>query len=121
MNSVDVAKKACSTCGETKPLSEFHRNAKAKDGREYSCKPCTNERVKTSHERRRQEMGEDEWRRYRREVVAKSRQKPSVRNRGRQQQKAYSDALSELRERHQKEFDALYQRHLYDAGLTSGY
>lgn len=32
--------KTCRICGETKPLSEFHRSTTAPDGRQYRCKPC---------------------------------------------------------------------------------
>lgn len=33
-------RKSCSVCGETKPLSDFYRQAKAKDGRQAQCKAC---------------------------------------------------------------------------------
>tara|TARA_R110002096_G_scaffold152150_1_gene315103 strand:- start:378 stop:857 length:480 start_codon:yes stop_codon:yes gene_type:complete len=36
--------KICSTCGESKELSEFHRKRKAKDGLSYTCKSCVKER-----------------------------------------------------------------------------
>ncbi|NUR65140.1 MAG: hypothetical protein HOQ47_05215 [Streptomyces sp.] len=36
----DELSKACRTCGETKPLSDFHRRSRAKDGRQLHCKPC---------------------------------------------------------------------------------
>lgn len=32
--------KACSKCKEVKPLADFHRNKKAKDGRQSRCKIC---------------------------------------------------------------------------------
>jgi hypothetical protein len=34
--------KTCTKCGETKPLSEFHRAAKGKDGTRPDCKMCVN-------------------------------------------------------------------------------
>lgn len=33
--------KRCSTCGFTKPLTEFNKNHKSKDGHQYSCRECT--------------------------------------------------------------------------------
>jgi len=35
-----VTEKRCSTCGELKPLSEYHTARKAKDGLMYACKIC---------------------------------------------------------------------------------
>ena len=32
--------KACSKCGKTKPLGEYHRRARGIGGRHASCKPC---------------------------------------------------------------------------------
>ena len=32
--------KECSTCREVKPLAEFNRLKKAKDGRQYNCREC---------------------------------------------------------------------------------
>lgn len=33
-------KKHCNICKKTKPVSDFYRNHKAKDGLAYQCKPC---------------------------------------------------------------------------------
>lgn len=38
--------KKCGKCGEEKPLSDFHRNKVAKDGRQSQCKVCNLARVK---------------------------------------------------------------------------
>ena len=35
-----TASKRCTSCGLTKPLDDFHRNAHHKDGRSYDCKRC---------------------------------------------------------------------------------
>lgn len=35
------AQKVCSHCGVSKPLSEFHKNSKTKDGHQSWCKSCT--------------------------------------------------------------------------------
>ena len=32
--------KRCSTCGETKPLAEFHKNKRRPDGLQERCKTC---------------------------------------------------------------------------------
>lgn len=32
--------KTCSKCGETKPLDEFHRLTRSKDGHQSRCKLC---------------------------------------------------------------------------------
>ena len=37
---IDVAVKQCSGCGEMKPLTEYHRNQRTKDGYQYNCKEC---------------------------------------------------------------------------------
>ena len=38
--------KTCSKCKEVKPLDEFHKQKKAKDGRQSECGACANERMK---------------------------------------------------------------------------
>lgn len=38
----DRDEKACSVCRVVKPLTDFHRHAKAKDGRQSRCKDCNN-------------------------------------------------------------------------------
>lgn len=40
INSDSYKKKKCSRCGENKYFSEFHRNAKSKDGYLDVCKQC---------------------------------------------------------------------------------
>lgn len=37
---VDGATKACTRCGEVKPLTEYHRASQASDGRKPWCKVC---------------------------------------------------------------------------------
>lgn len=34
--------KRCSKCGATKPLEDFHRETKGKDGRAAACRDCKN-------------------------------------------------------------------------------
>ena len=35
-----MLKKKCKTCGELKPLSEYNKRGRAKDGLQYNCKSC---------------------------------------------------------------------------------
>ncbi len=37
--------KPCSVCHESKPLSEYHKNASNKDGHQYHCKACQSKRA----------------------------------------------------------------------------
>jgi hypothetical protein len=43
--------KRCPDCGELKPLSEFPRNKRTKDGLATYCKPCHNARGRASRDR----------------------------------------------------------------------
>lgn len=38
----DPGTKFCTKCLEIKPKSEFYRNSRAKDGLQWTCRPCTN-------------------------------------------------------------------------------
>lgn len=40
MEVMPATEKKCSKCGGTKPLDDFYKNKKNKDGKSYSCKPC---------------------------------------------------------------------------------
>ncbi len=40
--------KRCASCGETKPLGDFYREAKARDGRHSYCKECSRARARES-------------------------------------------------------------------------
>lgn len=48
-------KKRCTKCGEVKPLGEFYRKSKARDGHDFRCKVCAKTAVSTwnatNHER----------------------------------------------------------------------
>ena len=39
----NVVTKKCVTCGRELPVSEFHKNAKNKDGLQSKCKSCVSE------------------------------------------------------------------------------
>lgn len=50
--------KICTKCKKTKPISEFHKQKKAKDGYSYWCKECMkeyNKKYNQSHKKQRQE------------------------------------------------------------------
>ena len=47
--------KLCKCCGQIKPLSEFQRNKRHKDGHDYKCKECVNARRKTLRAKRKAE------------------------------------------------------------------
>ena len=47
------ASKVCACCKIEKPLSEFGKNARLKDGHNIYCKVCQNEKIRESRERRK--------------------------------------------------------------------
>ena len=47
------ASKVCACCKIEKPLSEFGKNARLKDGHNIYCKVCQNEKNRESRERRK--------------------------------------------------------------------
>lgn len=83
----DDATKRCNTCGETKPLDQFHRMSDSSDGHQYVCKQCRAEKAA----RVRAERPEDVRARQRR---YRERNRETLRAKGR----AYI-ALPENRER----------------------
>jgi len=52
-------RKECSKCREIKPLSEFHRDRKRKDGYSYICRDCTRERDMTRRQKLRDRTPEE--------------------------------------------------------------
>jgi 5-methylcytosine-specific restriction endonuclease McrA len=50
--------KTCTKCGETKELTEFHRNKQSKDGRRPNCKVCARAQVKQIEDGKREELRE---------------------------------------------------------------
>lgn len=116
MSAPLLATKPCGRCGETKPLSEFYRDAKRKDGHAYACKPCCRLQVRQSQERMRKAMGEAAWRDYVRENQRRSRERTGN-SRGKAYNRAQYAALSALRDAHRNQYDALLQRELYERGL----
>jgi 5-methylcytosine-specific restriction endonuclease McrA len=52
-HAVTTLNKTCTKCGETKPLSEYPRLARSKDGHDYQCKACACARRKAYREANR--------------------------------------------------------------------
>lgn len=55
--------KICSKCGEAKPVDEFHRNGRNKDGRNARCKTCANMSSKAWREANteRDQLNTERW------------------------------------------------------------
>lgn len=49
MQPTECAVKACSKCGESKPLTEFFRHAKSKDGHRPDCKLCKSAKNRSNY------------------------------------------------------------------------
>ena len=56
--------KTCTKCKETKPVSEFNKNRRTKDGLMGWCKPCTSEEGRRYREANKEKVAESH-RRYR--------------------------------------------------------
>jgi len=48
--------KTCSLCGQTKPIGEFYKDSRSKDGKGNRCKACCHESYKKHEEKRKLEM-----------------------------------------------------------------
>lgn len=113
-----LAEKACTKCGEVKPLSEFHRDKKAPDGHAHACKPCKTAQIRAAQDRRKAELGEAEYNRRAAITVYLSR-----RRRGYKREVEYNrirrQAVQVLIDAHRREFDALMERFSYEAEVAS--
>ena len=56
--------KKCSKCKEEKPLEDFNKNKRSKDGRQSSCKECKREQNKQWYENSKEKIREQK-KRYR--------------------------------------------------------
>lgn len=52
MGESDVESKFCKDCRQTRPITDFHRNSRSRDGFAFYCKACANERQEASRRRR---------------------------------------------------------------------
>lgn len=93
----DEGTKACSACGQEKPLTEFHKNARMASGYRSSCKPCTlainRKSVLAHHEKRKAEK---------RAVYRVQRDTPEY--------QAYVKAYQEATREQKREYDREYLR-----------
>jgi len=113
-----LAEKRCTKCDQAKPLSEFHKDPRTRDGLRTLCKDCAIENTRESQARRRQAMGDEQWRAHQAELRRRSRSKPEVRARSRLSDAAYDAAMNRLRDLHRDQFDALLAAERYERGLT---
>lgn len=62
-----ITEKRCKWCGETKPVSEFHRNKLTRDGYQGHCKACYKTEytpARLARTRARYRAGGDQWKRH---------------------------------------------------------
>ena len=99
-------RKRCPSCGRTRALSSFYKNKAAKDGLCWECKDCSKARVNAWNERKREEMGDEAFRRHKASLTHRHRILH-----GMDDEKRYRDAVYEatrkLIGRHQGEYDRL--------------
>lgn len=50
----EIKTKKCSKCGRELTLDNFSKNAKHKDGLQYTCKDCQRESVRKAYEKRKE-------------------------------------------------------------------
>tara|TARA_R110002096_G_scaffold58562_1_gene147378 strand:- start:878 stop:1360 length:483 start_codon:yes stop_codon:yes gene_type:complete len=55
--------KMCTKCGESKELSEFHKNKYTADGHSYECKPCSSVRGKERYRKNSKKEKEQQTKR----------------------------------------------------------
>lgn len=115
---LELATKACTKCGEEKPLTGFYRQKSTPDGRRSSCAGCVNRYVKRRTADRRKEMGEEAWQEHRRQIQRRHRETGGY-ERDRLQAEAYNEAMRRVREAHRAEFEAYYREARYDRGLPT--
>lgn len=108
MSTLTLIEKACTRCGETKPLSQFHRNRNSPDGHASACKPCRIAGVKAAQDKRRAEMGEEA---YLAMVAANQRARRRLNDDAeaydRDYMRARHQATAALIDRHRDEFEHL--------------
>ena len=79
--------KRCPRCGQTKPVSEWHKNKASRDGLQAYCKPCLRayRRQRMADSDRREHYNEQQraWRRQRKAADPGYRERQNVRQRAR--------------------------------------
>lgn len=115
--TIQLATKTCTTCGETKNVSEFYRNKQATDGLTSQCKPCHNASVKASRERRRAAMGDEAWAALMATRQRARRSDPDKRAKDAQHGQAVNAAMARLRDLHRDEYEHLLRLERHARGL----
>lgn len=97
--------KRCPQCGETKPLTEFYKNASRKDGLSVYCKQCIKENSHEYHQRNKDQQKNrlNRWRKDNREYVRKRDQQ-------------YRKDNPEIEFRKQKKYRETHKEQLYLKG-----
>jgi len=85
--------KRCTTCGEVKPLTEFHRDRTKPDGRRSRCKLCRAGYQREYYEENREKIAE-----YQREYYEENREKIA------EYQREYREENREKRAGYQREY-----------------
>lgn len=100
--------KSCTSCGRSKPLDAFHRQAKGKHGRQAKCSECTSaayyapnkeKRLEASRRRRSTEQGREReraWQRNRRRTNPLPRMLLEAKARAAQKGLAFSLTVEDL-------------------------
>lgn len=109
-----LATKTCSRCGETKPLTAFHRHSRMLDGRRSDCAECARALTKLYQERKRAEIGDEAWREMTRLKVREHRERTGN-ERGKAYDRARYRASEALIRAHHSEFERLLAAELYEA------
>lgn len=104
---VVLLEKRCTKCDTVKPLSEFHRNKTAVDGRHAWCKPCSRQYQRERQAKAREEMGEEAWLVSRAAITRRHRERTGNAT-GKAYERARRAALEALRELHPNEFEHLF-------------
>lgn len=102
----ELATNQCRTCGDVKPLSEFHRSTSHRSGYRNDCKDCAKAKVYENQAEWRALLGDEAYNRRKRVITANSRRRTGNAS-GRAYGRAQSLAVAVLRERHRKEYDHL--------------
>jgi hypothetical protein len=74
--------KACTKCGEIKPVGEFHRRTRSRDGLTPQCKACAHQRSLADYgaNRDRRRQAQERWRADNREHVQAKRREWAEQN-----------------------------------------
>ena len=101
--------KHCPKCDDWKPLDEFHRSRTSDDGRNRLCASCVNARLRAWRDKKRAELGDNEYTRQSR--AAGKTWRATNPDRQRLYNRARNAAVTELIARHRTEYQRLYQEH----------